>query len=129
MKKTLIAGLFALTTATAGAALAAPDAADRGKHHERHLERMASELQLTTEQQEQLRAVHAEQFEKMKALHEEKKQKVDAILTAEQRTKLQELRDDRREKMKKHMQERQERKGRPHRGERAPGDKADNGSN
>lgn len=129
MKKTLIAGLFALTTATAGAALAAPDAANTGKHHERHLERMASELQLTTEQQEQLRAVHSEQFEKMKALREEKQQKVDAILTDEQRTKLQQLREERREKMQKHMQERHERKGRPHRGERAPANKADSGSN
>ncbi|PRB80605.1 periplasmic heavy metal sensor [Pseudomonas sp. MYb185] len=129
MKKILIAGLFALTTATAGAALAAPDAAEMGKHHQKHLERLASELQLTAEQQEQLRAVHTEQFEKMKALRDEKQQKVDAILTDEQRTKLQELRDNRREKMKKHMQERHERKGRPHRGERAAADKADAKSN
>ena len=112
MKKTLIAGLFALTTAASGVALAMPGMhGDMGKHHERHMERIATELELTAEQQEQLRAVHEEQFEKMKALHEEKKERGDASLTEEQREKMQQMREEKREKMKKHMEQRKERKG------------------
>ncbi|SES20119.1 hypothetical protein [Halopseudomonas bauzanensis] len=111
MKKTLMAGLFALTTAASCVALAMPGMdGDKGRYHERHMERIATELELTTEQQEQLRAVHEEQFEKMKALHDERKEKVDAILTDEQRQKMQQMREEKREKMKKHMEERKERK-------------------
>ncbi len=111
MKKTLIAGLFAFTTAVSGAALAMPGMdKDMGKHHEKHLDRMATELELTAEQKEQLRAVHEEQHEKFKALHDEKKQKINAILTEEQQEKMQELREEKREKMKEHMGKRQERR-------------------
>lgn len=107
MKHTLIAGLFALATATT--ALAAPD--DMHKYHERHMERLSSELQLTTEQQEQVRAVHKEQFDKMKELHQEKQEKIRAILTDEQRTQWEELREERRDKMKKHMKDRKDKRG------------------
>jgi len=117
MKNILIASLFTLTTAASAAAFAAPD--DMGKYHDRHMQRMSSELQLTEEQQQQLRAIHQEQFGKMKALHEEKQEKVNAILTEEQRGKWQELREQRRADMKKHMQDRKERKDRT-RGERNP---------
>ena len=110
MKKTLMAGLFALTTAAASVALAMPGMdGDMRKHHDRHMERIATELELTAEQQEQLRTVHEEHFEKMKALHEDKQERVEAILTAEQRQKMQELHEEKREKMKKHMEQRKER--------------------
>lgn len=112
MKNILIASLFALTTAASAAAMAAPE--HMGKYHDKHMQRMSSELQLTEEQQQELRAVHKEQFGKMKALHEEKQEKVNAILTDEQRGKWQEMREQRREKMKEHMQDRKDRK----RGER-----------
>ena len=112
MKKTLIAGLFALTSAVSCAALAMPgNDQDMGRHHDRHMDRIATELELTAEQKEQMRSVHEEHFEKMKALHEEKKEQVAAILNDEQREKMQEMREERREKMKQHMQHRQDRKG------------------
>lgn len=103
MKHFLIAGLFTLATAVSAAALAEP--ADKAGYHDRHMQRMASELQLSEQQQEQLREVHKEQFEKMKALHEERQEKIEGILTDEQRAKWQELREQRREDMKKHMRE------------------------
>lgn len=112
MKQIFIAGLLALSTAASASVLAAPG--DMGKYHERHMQRMASELQLTDQQQQQLGAVHQEHFDKMKALHQEKQDKVGAILTDEQRSKWQEMREQRREKMKKHMQDRKDGK----RGER-----------
>lgn len=108
MKHILIAGLLALSTAASASVLAAP--ADMSKYHDKHMQRMTSELQLTEEQQQQLRAVHQEQFDKMKALHQEKQEKVDAILTDEQRSKWQELREQRHEKMKEHMHNRKDRK-------------------
>lgn len=109
MKHILIAGLFALTTAASASALAAPESPDR--HHARHLERLSNTLELTPEQQEELRTVHQEHFEKMKALHAEKQEQVDTILTAEQRNKLQELREQRRNDMKKHQHERRHKRG------------------
>lgn len=108
MKHFLIAGLFTLATAASTAVLAEP--ADKERFHDRHMQRMASELQLTEQQQEQLREVHKEQFEKMKALHEERREKVEAILTDEQRDKWQELHEKRREDMKKHMREHRDHK-------------------
>ncbi|SDS52151.1 hypothetical protein SAMN05216198_2137 [Halopseudomonas litoralis] len=112
MKKTLIAGLFTFTTAVSCAALAMPgNDKDMEKYHEKHLDRIATELELTAEQKEQMRSVHEEQFEKMKALHEEKQEKVDAILTDEQREKMQEMREEKREKMKQHMKDRKDHKG------------------
>lgn len=108
MKAILIASLLALSTAASASALAAPG--DTGRYHDRHMQRMTSELQLSDEQQQQVRAVHQQQFDKMKALHEESQQQIDAILTDEQRSKWQELREQRREEMKKHMHDRRERK-------------------
>lgn len=112
MKKTLIAGLFAFTTAVSCAALAMPGM-DRNmsKYHDKHMERMATELELTAEQQEQMRSLHEEHFEKMKALHEEKKEKVNAILNDEQREKMQQMHEEKREQMKQHMQDRKDRHG------------------
>lgn len=112
MKKTLIAGLFAFTSVVSCAALAMPGHdRDMEKYHDRHMDRMAAELELTAEQKEQMRSVHEEQFEKMKALHEEKKEKVNAILNDEQREKMQQMHEEKREKMKQHMQDRKDRKG------------------
>lgn len=109
MKPILIAALLSLSTVASTSLLAAPG--DMGKYHDRHLQRMTTELQLTEEQQQQLGDLHKEQLDKMKALHQEKQEKVNAILTEEQRGKWQEMREQRREEMKKHMQERKDRKG------------------
>src|SRR5690554_5423418 len=110
MKPILIAGLFTLTTALATSTLAATEAP--GKHHQRHMERMASELQLTEQQQEQLRGIHQQQQrEQMRTLREQRQEQVNAVLTEEQRSKLQELREQRREEMRKHMQERRQGRG------------------
>lgn len=108
MKNVLIASLFALTTAASGAVLAASE--DMNKHHNVHIQRISSELQLTEDQQQQLRTVHKEQFDKMQALRKEKHEKINAILTDEQREKWQEIREQRREKMEKRMHERKEHK-------------------
>lgn len=109
MKPILIAGLFTLTTALATSTLAATEAP--GKHHQRHMERMASELQLTEQQQEQLRGIHQQQREQMRTLREQRQEQVNAVLTEEQRSKLQEMREQRREEMRKHMQERRQGRG------------------
>ena len=107
MKPTLITAVLVLATAASASVLAAP--ADMGKYHDRHLQRMTSELQLSEEQQQQLRTVHQEHLDKMKTLHQDKQDQVKAILSDEQHGKWQTLREQRRDKMKQHMQDRKDR--------------------
>src|SRR5690606_19384597 len=105
-KPILIAGLFTLTTALATSTLAATEAP--GKHHQRHMERMASELQLTEQQQEQLRDIHQQQREQMRTLREQRQEQVNAVLTEEQRNTPQQLREQRPDELRRHMQQRRQ---------------------
>ena len=94
---------------------------DRGPDHrknievrsERQLERMTKNLKLTPDQQskvkaaldernEKMKEIHKECGEKMKAVHEETDSKISAVLTPDQKTKF----DRMREEMKKRHDER-----------------------
>ncbi|WVM92845.1 Spy/CpxP family protein refolding chaperone [Halopseudomonas pachastrellae] len=68
---------------------------------ERGFERMAEELQLTDEQKTQLQQIREEESEKFKTLREESKARFDAVLTAEQRQKMEEMHEQRRERMER----------------------------
>lgn len=94
---------------------------------ERRGQRMAEELGLSADQKAQIKAINQsyrpqldalrddqalsreQRREKAKALNQEREAKVDAILTPEQRTKAQAMREKARERMKEHGG----RKGRP----------------
>ncbi|MEH6564923.1 MAG: Spy/CpxP family protein refolding chaperone [Halopseudomonas sp.] len=96
MKKILLATTLIIATGLSGALFAAPDAADRPA---RGMERMAKELSLTAEQQEQIDQIREEQRAQMKTLREQGKARFDEVLTAEQREKMQTLHEERRERM------------------------------
>lgn len=93
MKTTLIAGLFALTTAISSVALAAPD-----NNSDRYVQRLTTELGLTPGQEEKMLELHTGHMDKMKALREDQQREVDAILDDEQRAKLKKMRENRRGK-------------------------------
>jgi len=93
MKKTV--------TALALGAILIPAAVFAGSHfseqrQEHRLERMTEHLQLTTQQQTEVRRIMDEQQDKRRALHDETRQRIAAVLTGEQRTKAQALREQRR---------------------------------
>ena len=107
MKKTLLATTLLLTTGLSGILMAAPgnDAPPR----ERGFERMAEELQLTDEQKTQLQQIREEESEKFKTLRAESKARFDAVLTAEQRQKMEEMHEQRRERMEERREHREHR--------------------
>jgi len=70
-------------------------------------------LNLTEEQRKKIKAIHEEQRKKFKATREETKKKVNAVLTSEQRKKM--------EEMRKKWQKRRRSRTRPHKGQRRPG--------
>lgn len=106
MKKILIATAFAVATA-----MSAPSMAGAGmdrEHGERHMQRLTEELNLTPEQQEQMRTIHKEQMEKHKELKEQGKQRMSEVLDDEQEQKLEQMHKERHEKMKKKYGEKQQ---------------------
>lgn len=150
MNKKLLSILLATTILSAGAVMAqtpAPetqDVAETAKvekrrmpkrfdreHHERMAKKLAKDLNLTPEQQEQADKIRKEGIEKVEPLMEEMKalrEKIDAerranmtefenILTPEQKTKLKEMQRQGIEKFKRRMNER---RGRGMRGMHRP---------
>ena len=107
MKKTLIAATLLLTTGLSGAAMAGSNH-DNPPPRERGFERMAEELQLSDEQKAQLEQIR----EKFKTLRDESKARFDAVLTAEQRQKMEELHEQRRERLEERREGREHRKPR-----------------
>ena len=64
---------------------------------------------LTDEQKTQLQQIREEEREKFKTLREESKARFDAVLTAEQRQKMEEMHEQRRERMEERREHREHR--------------------
>ena len=64
---------------------------DHGKQHGRHMEMVAKELGLNSEQKGRMKDIFEEQRVKMKAIHEETRTRLRAVLTPEQLTKFESL--------------------------------------
>ncbi len=64
------------------------------KSPEQCVEKMTKELSLTTDQQTKVKAIVSEKQAKMKAAHEETETKLKGVLTAEQFTKWQEIKNE-----------------------------------
>lgn len=99
MKQLIIATTLALSTVLSGAVLADTS---KSQHHQRYLDRLSEQLDLTPEQQREVSDLHAEQYEKRKALRDETRNRMDEILTLEQREKLETIHQQRVERMKQH---------------------------
>jgi periplasmic protein CpxP/Spy len=95
----IIATTLALSTVLSGAVLADTSTS---QHHQRYLDRLSEQLDLTPEQKREVSELHAEQYEKRKALRDETRNRMDEILTAEQRQKLDTIHQQRVERMKQH---------------------------
>ena len=100
MKKLMIVALALFTTS----ALAAHPGHRGGEG--RHLDRMEKQLDLSTEQRQQLEALFAEQREQRQALREQKQASMQTILTAEQQEKMAEMRDNRKQRWQEKRQQR-----------------------
>ena len=99
MKKILISSAFALA-----AVMSAPSMAGEHmdkEHGEKHMQRMTERLDLTPEQQEQVKSIYQEQMQKHKQIKEEGKKRMSEVLNDEQEQKLEQMHQERKEKMKK----------------------------
>lgn len=110
MKKLIIAAAL-LFPLTAFAGEHNHGESDRGKdgHHRGsgpRMEHVIETLDLNDTQKEQIAVIFSEHREKMKGLREETENKVHAILTAEQQSKLDEMKEKRREKRKERRDQR-----------------------
>ena len=95
MKKVTTLALALFTSAAlAGTAMAGPKHGP-GPGSERMVKHMTEELNLSEQQQGQVKAIFDEQGKKMRALHDETKGKIDQVLTPEQKAKAKELREER----------------------------------
>lgn len=91
MKKTV--------AALALGAILIPAAVIAGGHYGEHrAERMAEQLQLTEQQQTEMKKIYEEQHEQRRALREQTHKRLNDILTPEQQAKWQQLRDERRKR-------------------------------
>lgn len=83
-----------------------------GDHFEGHkgdrIERLTKELDLTSEQKSQLTQIFQEQQAKREAIRQETDQRLKTVLTPEQMTKFEELKNQRHEKWQKRHQERKD---------------------
>lgn len=82
---------------------------ERGGHG-KHMDRMATELQLTDEQREQLKTVKQEQRSKHQVLRQETKTRIDAILNDEQRARMETLRAERKQRWMERREQHKDRK-------------------
>lgn len=104
MKKTLLATVMVLATGFSGALLA-DSHGKSGDRYEKHMQYMTEKLELSSEQQGQLKGLHEKQREQRRALRETHQAEVNAILTQEQQAKMAEMRAEKHENMKKHWEE------------------------
>ena len=108
MKKSLVIGALVFGLTAGGTALTVSTGSqdvfaygkgfrahgeDQPKRLEKKLERLSKELNLTSSQKTQLKSLFEDQRAKMKALREETRSKMVALLTAEQKAKLEKLRE------------------------------------
>lgn len=97
MHKTLIA-----LTLAAFLPAAAYSASHKGGEHPRgpHVERLAEKLELSAQQQQQMRALFEEQREQREAMRAQMRGKVAEVLTPDQLAKMDAMREQYREKRK-----------------------------
>ncbi|GBD06554.1 hypothetical protein HRbin21_00348 [bacterium HR21] len=80
----------------------------------RWIERLSKQLDLTTQQQEQLRTLLRQRWEEQQRLRERFRQQLKELLTPQQWEKLQELRREHREKLRERVRQRRLEKRSPH---------------
>lgn len=104
--KTTLFGLFLAGLLATGISISSAYANEgHHGHHERMMEHMNKELNLTDEQRARVEAVFKEQHAKYQALHEETKTKLDAILNDEQKAKMEEMKAERKARWEKKREE------------------------
>lgn len=85
---------------------------DHEQYRAKKIERLNKELGLSEDQKVKIEALFKEQGEKHRALHKETQSQLQTILTPEQNTKLEEMKQRRHEKWReKHQQRKQEKSG------------------
>jgi periplasmic protein CpxP/Spy len=100
--------LIALILSTPLIASAGPG--ERGHHQERHMEQLEQRLQLSEPQKKEIQQIFSEHREEMQALRERTQQRVDAVLDANQRAQMADLREERQSKWQEHKEERKDKK-------------------
>lgn len=100
MNKTLIGLALALSIPLTALAEAGQKSQECRWHGPR-MERLTKELNLTDQQKAQVETIFKEQKEKYKAIHEETRTRLKSVLTEEQMTKMDEMRQRRLERWKK----------------------------
>jgi Spy/CpxP family protein refolding chaperone len=105
MKTKQIAILMALIFPMAVAAYPGGKGDGEGRQ-EKRMERLSKELSLTEEQKTKVGVVFKEQGEKYKAIHDETRTQLKTILTPEQFTKLEEMKQRRHDKWREKAQTR-----------------------
>lgn len=109
MNKKIVAIALALVLPLTAAAF--PGGKGGEGRHAKRMERLTKELNLTEEQRTQLDAVFKEQQDKFKTIHEETRARLKNVLTEEQMTKMDELKERRHEQWKeKRHEKRRDRK-------------------
>jgi periplasmic protein CpxP/Spy len=98
MKAKLIAIVFALILPFTAVVYAGGEKGDYQHHRAKKMERLEQELSLTADQKSQMEALFKEQKAKFKAIREETQSQMQTILTPEQYTKLEEIKQRRYEK-------------------------------
>lgn len=98
MNAKLFAIVFALALPFTAAAYAGGEKGDYQHYRAKKMERLEKELSLTADQKSQMEALFKEQKAKFKAVREETHSQMQTILTPEQYTKLEEMKQRRYEK-------------------------------
>ena len=115
MKKTLILSLSLFALSGAGTVLAN----DHGQHMEKRLTHMTDKLSLSDTQAAAMRDILTEQHQAMQQVRAETHSKIQSILTPEQQTKFDTLRDERSERWSQRRPHREDcKQARGKRGER-----------
>jgi len=81
------------------------------KGADRHMKKMAQELNLTQEQQEEIREIRQEKGEEMRELHKETQEEIRDVLNEEQRAQYDQHQKDRMEKWEEKKEKWKERHG------------------
>ena len=111
MNKKLIGIVLAFAFPLAAAANPGESKCDREQYRAKKIERLDKELSLTDDQKSKIDALFKQNGEKFKAIREETQSQLKTILTPEQHSKLQELKQRRQEQWReKHQKKMQEKK-------------------
>lgn len=99
MKNFLLASVTAITIGLSGSVFAGYEKG--GEYHDRYMDRLTEKLDLTPEQQEQVREIKKEQMEKHREVHEQSQERMNDVLNDEQRQRFEEFHKENRDRMKK----------------------------